>query len=142
MRKRGGRGRDGLVSGPVFAPILLLLCSSSSRSYPPSTHQTGAPWHPGDTCPTKPSHPPPQKPILSSILSIFFPLSPSSDLCSSPHSLVVPTILWTLFILLPFFASFSTLNTLLPPSSVASPSSLPFPNWLAAQRQRRVESCE
>lgn len=86
--KRGKRGRDGLGSGPVFAP------SSSSSSVaadlilpPPPYHQTGAPWHPGDTCPTKPSHPPPQKPILPSVLSISFPLSLCSlDLGSSLHT--------------------------------------------------------
>lgn len=84
MRMEGGRGRDGLVSGHVFAP------SSSSSSAaaadlvlpPPPYHQTGAPWHPGDTCPTKAitftptkAHSPhPPFPLLSSF--------PCSDLCT------------------------------------------------------------
>lgn len=38
--------------------------------------QTRGPWHPGDTCPTKPSHPPPQKLALFTLFCALssFPL--------------------------------------------------------------------
>lgn len=140
-KKKGGWG--GLDSDPVFAPSSSAAEADLILAPPPHPpYQIGAPWHPGDSCPTKLLHPPPQKPILLSLLSIFFPLSP---LLSWPRTysrfsrcahfssiffcvIVHPAISSSSFLLFTFPFRFI-------PSSRLS-------YFLAAQCQERVESCK